>query len=391
MNMVSTNCNVYSNEQVPQNAPTMSVPVNGHQPPVVYLLDKEQLWSKYFGMPNEMMVINTGRELFPKLKYGVKGLNPNAVYTISIVLQRKSDNIMKYEEGEWKESSKPVDGPEYTNCFTLGSMRGHQWMNAGIDAEDLKIYNAANPKKVGGKPVDPNDRLAAARAAAKAQKLRETQAKSIEVKTLTKYLPVVTIWEWFPDGTGRTVQSFSAPETQFLTCTGYKNPTICDMKSIDNKYVTKKVKNTKAGVPRVPDAPSPVSTAAPFQMDGQGTSDVVRWDPDSPTNSSGYSSDRTSYSPEFVNAPSTQHYVPTPAPHHYVPTPAPHHYVPTPAPYHYDPTPAPHHYVPTPAPHHYVPTPTPYHPIPYPPAQPDLNYSHVQFEHSPEDHMLFHY
>ncbi|CAI2348942.1 unnamed protein product [Caenorhabditis sp. 36 PRJEB53466] len=355
VNMVSTNCNgyIYCNEQVPQNAPTVSLPLNGPNPVVISLNDEKKLWSKYCGLPNEMMVLTTGRELFPKLKYDVKGLYPDIPYTITIFLQRKCDYFMKYEEGEWKESSKPIDAPECTNYYTVGTMSGKDWMAAGINAEHLKIYNIGNPKKVGGKPVDPNDRLAAVRAAEKAQKLRETLAMSIEIKSLTKYLPILTIWQILPDGTLREVQWFSAAETQFLTCTGYKNPLVRTMKSNDNKYVP--------GLPSNLKSPSPVVTAAPFQMDGQvmaaSTSDVVRWDPDSPTNSSGYSSDRTSYSPEFVPVPST------------------------------------HHYVPTPAPHHYVPTPTPYHPIPYPPAQPDLYYSHVPFESFPEDqtHMLFHY
>ncbi|CAI2349002.1 unnamed protein product [Caenorhabditis sp. 36 PRJEB53466] len=558
----------------------------------------------------------------PVLSYGVKGLYPDIPYTITIFLQRKCGNFMKYEDGAWKETSKPVDGPEYTNCYTVGTKRGREWMAAGINAEHLKIYNIGNPKKIGGKPVDPNDRLAAVRAAEKAQKLRETLARSIEIKSLTKYLPILTIWQILPDGKLREVQWFSAAETQFFTCTGYKNPLVRTMKSNDNKYVIRPTsalpvgsdnpaqmvpladflalkesfdtlssqfgaliqllkgilpdsslhnlslpsnplagsslpptlpapsstkfcstlpaslsiakeaaslldKSTRAVIERLPDdpknpsqdsvdmaavsswcakfdapqpssvfrhscsalmrplkpqfanskerdnftrifnskikpaefsssdrkprarrdltlaelavlresrktiydenkkakssililcadillltetflndsvpsslfssnsfsmlrfdrdpsahskssgrpsnldAPSPVVTAAPFQMDGQvmaaSTSDVVRWDPDSPTNSSGYSSDCTSYSPEFVPAPSTHHYVPTPASRQYVPTPAP---------------------------HHYVPTPTPYHPIPYPPAQPDLYYSHVPFESFPEDqtHMLF--
>ncbi|CAI2349052.1 unnamed protein product [Caenorhabditis sp. 36 PRJEB53466] len=109
--MVSTNCNgyIYCNEQVPQNAPTMSVPLNGPNTVEIYLNDEKKLWSKYCGMPNEMMVLTTGRELFPKLKYDVKGLYPDIPYTVTIFLQKKCGNFMKYEEGEWKETSKPVD------------------------------------------------------------------------------------------------------------------------------------------------------------------------------------------------------------------------------------------------------------------------------------------
>ncbi|CAI2348987.1 unnamed protein product [Caenorhabditis sp. 36 PRJEB53466] len=314
--------------------PTLSLPASQKSSIVVSLIDEKKLWSKYCGMPNEMMVLTTGRELFPKLKYDVVGLKRNSQYQMTIHLKRISKKFMKYEEDEWIESSKPVDGPSTTDRFTVGTMSGEEWMMIGIDAARLKIYNIGNPKKVGGKPVDPNNRAEVARAAAKAQKLRETLAMSIEVKSLIRYMPVLTIWEFYSDGLLYKVKEFEMPETQFLTCTGYKNPLIRDMKSSDNKYVS--------GLPSYPDFRSPVVTAAPFQMDGQvmaaSTSDVVRWDPDSPTNSSGYSSDRTSYSPEFVPAPST---------------------------------------------HHYVPTPAPYHPIPYPPAQPDLYYSHVPFEQSP--------
>ncbi|CAI2355747.1 unnamed protein product [Caenorhabditis sp. 36 PRJEB53466] len=271
----------------------------GHQPQtgeIVVILINQEMWKKYSEAVNEMMVLTTARELFPKLLFKVKGLKPRTRYRITIHLKRTSNYFFKYEDGKWVESEKKVDGPKCTSYHIVGEQSGQEWMEGIINAEHLKIYNVGNPRKIGGR-INPMDAEALANAAAKAEQLKSKLQHCIEVKTLTQYKPVLRIWEMITYDHLNCVREFSTSETKFITCTGYKNTQVRDMKVNDNKYVVGKEKaeegasSSNSDDPNATTAPAnPEPSQATEQVLNTSSADVSRSGAYSPNNSSGYGS-----------------------------------------------------------------------------------------------------
>uniref|UniRef100_A0A0M3I5F5 T-box domain-containing protein n=1 Tax=Ascaris lumbricoides TaxID=6252 RepID=A0A0M3I5F5_ASCLU len=61
----------------------------------------EEMWSKFHGCGNEMIVIKSGRKLFPRVGFEVCGVEPMAHYSLALSIVRVDENRYKFEDGRW--------------------------------------------------------------------------------------------------------------------------------------------------------------------------------------------------------------------------------------------------------------------------------------------------
>ena len=67
----------------------------------VELYDQD-IWNEFHKKTNEMILNKQGRTIFPRLRIGISGLEPNSDYLISLELQQSED--------KWKFSGAFVPG-----------------------------------------------------------------------------------------------------------------------------------------------------------------------------------------------------------------------------------------------------------------------------------------
>ena len=60
------------------------------------------IWNEFHEKTNEMIINKQGRTIFPRIRIGVSGLEPNGDYSISLELQQSEDR--------WKFSGAFVPG-----------------------------------------------------------------------------------------------------------------------------------------------------------------------------------------------------------------------------------------------------------------------------------------
>ena len=69
-------------------------------------LQEKDLWSKFHGKINEMIVTKNGRRMFPVIKVNISGLEPNTFYSILLEFKQIEKNRWKYINGDWLAGKK---------------------------------------------------------------------------------------------------------------------------------------------------------------------------------------------------------------------------------------------------------------------------------------------
>ena len=64
-------------------------------------LQEPELWDKFHKLTNEMIVTKNGRRMFPVIKVGLSGLDPNTFYTVHLEFKQIEHNRWKYINGDW--------------------------------------------------------------------------------------------------------------------------------------------------------------------------------------------------------------------------------------------------------------------------------------------------
>ncbi|EMP31076.1 Brachyury protein like protein A [Chelonia mydas] len=88
------------------------------------VLEEKELWMNFKELTNEMIVTKTGRRMFPVLKVGISGLDPNSMYSILLDFVAADGNRWKYVNGEWIPSGKPE--PQSPSCIMLNSLHKYE-------------------------------------------------------------------------------------------------------------------------------------------------------------------------------------------------------------------------------------------------------------------------
>ncbi|KPP63683.1 brachyury proteinA-like [Scleropages formosus] len=168
-------------------------------------LEDGELWAKFKELTNEMIVTKTGRRMFPVLRVGVSGLDPNAMYTVLLDFVAADANRWKYVNGEWVPGGKPE--PQSPSCVYIhpdSPNFGAHWMKTPVSFSKVKLSNKLNG---GGQ---------------------------IMLNSLHKYEPRIHIVK--VGGIQKMITSRSFPETQFIAVTAYQNEEITALKIKHNPF-----------------------------------------------------------------------------------------------------------------------------------------------------------
>ncbi|CAL2051990.1 unnamed protein product [Caenorhabditis brenneri] len=176
-------------------------------------LSNVELWQKFYPV-NEMVVLKSGRKLFPELEVKIEGLVPDALYTVLLYLDRV--NNIKYRfikdklsgTGVWEEDlpvkqTFPIEKKQHMD----GGMVGAHWMKSPVSFSHIRITNNSNFENT-------------------------LKINPIFVQSMHKYQPVV-ILKRMDNG---FEEEFRLTMTEFMAVTSYQNPQIVELKKQNNKF-----------------------------------------------------------------------------------------------------------------------------------------------------------
>lgn len=169
-------------------------------------LEDRDLWMRFFGKTNEMIVTRSGRNMFPVLKTNLAGLDPTSIYEVVVDFQQIDNHKWKYINGEWQQGTKP--DPVQLKCeykHPDSPNFGSHWMKDSISFNKIKLTN---------KP--PN----------KGQ---------IQLNSLHKYEPRIIIYK-LNSNLREKIAEASFHETQFIAVTAYQNEEITSLKIRFNPF-----------------------------------------------------------------------------------------------------------------------------------------------------------
>ncbi|CAO4369321.1 unnamed protein product [Caenorhabditis nigoni] len=178
--------------------------------------DQDRVWRLLHSQQNEMIVTKSGRKMFPKLEYSVRGLAPNKLYAMMIHLEHSDDCRYKFTNGEWIKSGKAEPHKEPKKLWHPDGVRsGRDWMATPVCFDRIKITNTSD----------------------------STNASMIFLHSMHKYLPVLSIFESqsetpmsIPQPSTRLVTSVRFDYTAFIAVTAYQNEAVIKLKVQYNPF-----------------------------------------------------------------------------------------------------------------------------------------------------------
>jgi hypothetical protein len=197
---------VHKNDNSYMNTQTTSIAGVSYCNNIQVRLEDRDLWMRFYGKTNEMIVTRSGRNMFPVLKMSALGLEPTAIYEVVVDFQQIDNHKWKYINGEWQQGTKP--DPVQLKCeykHPDSPNFGSHWMKDSISFNKVKLTN---------KP--PN----------KGQ---------IQLNSLHKYEPRIIIYK-LNSNLREKVAETSFHETQFIAVTAYQNEEITSLKIRYNPF-----------------------------------------------------------------------------------------------------------------------------------------------------------
>ncbi|XP_057304202.1 T-box transcription factor T-like [Hydractinia symbiolongicarpus] len=175
-------------------------------PQLCVALEDADLWRSFHRMTNEMIVTKNGRRMFPVLKSGVSGLEPQAMYSIMLDFTPVDEHRWKYVNGEWSHAGKPEPTPPSKVYVHPDSPNfGTHWMKSPIVFSKVKLTNKET-----------------------------TNGQVLMLNSLHKYKPRIHIVKV---GSGeKVVSTHSFTETEFIAVTAYQNEEITNLKIRYNPF-----------------------------------------------------------------------------------------------------------------------------------------------------------
>ncbi|PIC21076.1 hypothetical protein B9Z55_026047 [Caenorhabditis nigoni] len=168
-------------------------------------------WKLFHTQVHEMRVKKSGLNLFPKMEYIVRGLDPIKMYAIMIQMELVDDRRYTYSNEQWVVSGEALyDHRMSKHIWHKDGVRtGTEWMKSQICFDNFKITTD----------------------------LDTTDATMIPLVTMQKYAPVLTIFEVPSQGQSRIFNQpmvIKIPYTEFIAVSNYYNKTLAHMKKMQN-------------------------------------------------------------------------------------------------------------------------------------------------------------
>ncbi|KAF1760895.1 hypothetical protein GCK72_009147 [Caenorhabditis remanei] len=178
--------------------------------------EQDRLWKLFHSHRNEMIVMKSGRKLFPKLEYVIRGLCQNKLYAMMLHIEQSDDCRYKFSSGEWMKSGKAEQHEEPKKLWHPDGVRsGKDWMTNPICFDRVKITNSVD----------------------------SSNASMIFLHSMHKYTPVLSVYEsqsetpiGIPQPSTRLVTSVRLDYTEFIAVTAYQNDAVKKLKIQFNPY-----------------------------------------------------------------------------------------------------------------------------------------------------------
>ncbi|CAF0775522.1 unnamed protein product [Didymodactylos carnosus] len=173
-------------------------------------LEDIDLWKRFHGLGNEMIITKTGRRMFPTFRVTISGLDLNTKYMLLLDIVPVDDNRYKYHESSWNISGKAephLFGRYYVHPDSPAT--GAQWMKQCVLFNKVKITNNAMHNQ-----------------------------GHIILSSMHRYQPrlhIVEASDVYSIRTG-TYNTFTFDETVFIAVTAYQNDQITKLKINHNPF-----------------------------------------------------------------------------------------------------------------------------------------------------------
>lgn len=210
--------------------------------PIALKLLDNSLWREFDAQHNEMIITKIGRNLFPILEFGFKGLSEHSKYRIGITMEAMSYNKLKYTGGRW-ESLDVVEELLKSNEVFL-EKSGRELLTRGLKLEKLKLTNSKDA-------VHKSDQM-------------------IRVQSMRQYIPTINLYEIYPHGGYNHVGRFKFPETKFIAVTAYQSDQVKHLKVQKNKFAQGFRDGSKASTSTI--APTSTGTKRPTSTTSSNSS-----------------------------------------------------------------------------------------------------------------------
>eukprot|EP00794_Sanderia_malayensis_P010104 gene10104-11138_t len=172
------------------------------------ILDESDLWRSFHQLTNEMIVTKNGRRMFPVLKTSIRGLHPQAMYSVLLDFVAVDAHRWKYVNGEWSHGGKPEPTPPSQVYVHPDSPNfGTHWMKSPIVFSKVKLTNKESSNN-----------------------------QVVMLNSLHKYEPRIHIMRVGGPDPEKRVSIHTFQETRFIAVTAYQNEEITALKIKFNPF-----------------------------------------------------------------------------------------------------------------------------------------------------------
>ncbi|XP_030066657.1 T-box transcription factor TBX6 [Microcaecilia unicolor] len=197
----------------PVLSPLWPLPPRPISEPQVATLEKRELWEKFCSVGTEMIVTKNGRRMFPEFCVSLSGLDPLALYVLTVEALPADSNRYKWRGGAegWQQNGKAeAQLPARLYLHPESPAPGVHWMCRPVSFSKLKVTNNM---------LDQNGHLI--------------------LCSMHKYHLRLCIVLASKPGSCTTSTAFSAsvfPETSFIAVTSYQNEKLSQLKIEENPF-----------------------------------------------------------------------------------------------------------------------------------------------------------
>lgn len=177
--------------------------------PIRVELTGANIWRDFHREGNEMIITKSGRNLFPKLKVRLHGLQMNEPYTVVLEMRLATPRRFKYSNNRWVDAGEADSQSDELRTYVQTVMPSKNATWCDVDMKNAKISNS---------PVDGRG--------------------NIVLSSMHKYIPYLHVIRG-ADMHGHSAACITTvffPETEFIAVTAYQNDEITRMKIANNPF-----------------------------------------------------------------------------------------------------------------------------------------------------------
>lgn len=192
---------------------------NNNNSKLIVKVVNEELWKKFNEYGNEMIIVKSGRKIFPRIAFQFENVDPNSSYGIALSILRIDNYRYKFEEGKWIRVGNETSEPEQ-QVRTVYHPDGFIWSGEQLSRSQISF-----------------DRIGLT------NDVNRQNSSNIELRSMHKYRPVLTITRLsgpigIADGGMSSNENiiYSNPVMDFIAVTAYQNHHIINLKNEHNPY-----------------------------------------------------------------------------------------------------------------------------------------------------------